>query len=148
MPHQTRQQYHIKFWCVLQILCTHIYEFKLQCLRHTNWTAAWSKGMTDCYWMYHFDYQLWRLICMPLLFFSCFVANAHFKCERNVSSLFFHWSKDPSLDHWEGKQQVSHMKKKGFGSSSCTVPRPVSSFSNFSLTPRSALYFSFHKSHS
>lgn len=67
-----------------------------QCLRHTNQTTAWSKGMPEYYWTYNFGYQLWRLICMSLPFFSSFVPIPHCKCQRKVSSLLFHWSKDTS----------------------------------------------------
>lgn len=87
----------------------------MQCLRHTNWTTAWSKEMPEHYWVYNFDYQLWRLICMPPPFFSSFVPVAHFKCERKVSSLFFSL-KQRSL--WEGKQvlwvglPLQHMRIK------------------------------------
>lgn len=126
-----------------------------QCLRHTNQTTAWSKGMPEYYWTYNFGYQLWRLICMPLPFFSSFVPIPHCKCQRKVSSLLFHWSKDTSP--WTTEKENDECcesvylfdtwKRRGLEVVH-TTPGPVSSFSNFTLIPRSALCFSFHKSHS
>lgn len=107
--------------CSSNCICAIMYmNLNMQCLRHTNWTTAWSKEMPECYWMYNFDYQLWRLICMPPPFFSSFLPIPYFKCEWKVPRHFFTEAKIPlfgplgrktsAMSH--SKVYLWHMEKK------------------------------------